>query len=111
MKKLKTPPSECYTLRIMHVYKTTKERQCFGCGTLFPKGCKFTIHKVIGINEIYNMYLCEKCEYFNLGCNEDIYTEGELKKMMEEENWHYAPEEGWTHPFQGGKRDKETNKE
>jgi len=82
MKKLKTPPSECYTLRTKTVL-TRKDRQCFGCCKLFPSGCVFTIHTVIGIDEIYNMYLCEECEDISEQCSEDIYIEGELKRISE----------------------------
>ena len=48
-----------------------------------------TIHTIIGENEIYPMYLCVECEDVSAHCDEDVYVEGELKKIGE--NW----EEDW----------------
>lgn len=83
MKKLRTPPSECCTMRTIKISKTRKERQCFGCLALFPKGCEFTLHKVIGINEIYNMYLCNECEDLSEQREYDIYEEGKLARVVD----------------------------
>ena len=84
MNRLKTKPSECHTIRQKTVC-IRKEHKCFGCCQLFQKECNMTVHTVVGINEIYDMYLCEQCENISDQCSEDIYVEGEIGKMRETE--------------------------